>query len=316
MQNDFKPNILLIWLLIISLISGCLSGCSNQKADDISSGESSDIESSPYPKGHNEDENSNLGAWGRAMGSVLISINDGNPYYFGGYEATEANEKAASGILKSSWNILGREDLLKQIQQLLQTGSRADYRREAQEMNSLSKKEREKAWKQLPDELEIYYSDLEYNWDTWGKRGLLAWDFCRISHLAQWGYIAGYLNLEEAQAVIEPAAIRLQKQFDSWEEVIKNWLDGYCLSASVPIESVEKTDYDNRMEVYETLVSEQEQRGILYDDSLFDTEIILIEGISYQSIMDELNTEKGQNKETLKNSKKEKTKRKGGEDTK
>ena len=92
--------------------------------------------------GHNENEDSNLGAWGRAMGAVLISINDGNPYYFGGYEATDANKKAARNILKSSWNISSRKDLLKQIRFLQNTGSRKDYRREAKDLKALSARER------------------------------------------------------------------------------------------------------------------------------------------------------------------------------
>ena len=36
------------------------------------------------------------------------------------------------------------------------------------------------------------------------KNQLVAWDMCRVSHLVQWGYVAGYLEREEAQALMEP----------------------------------------------------------------------------------------------------------------
>jgi hypothetical protein len=223
---------------------------------------------------HNEDTHSNLGAWARAMGSVLIALNDGNPYYFGGYEATDANRDAAAQILKTSWNISNRKDLKKQIRNLLKTGSRKEYLQEAKELKSLSAKERKKALKQLSGDLALHYENLQYNWKTWGKKGLLAWDLCRISHLVQWGYIAGYLDREEAQSMIEPAAKKLQKNFNNWEDVVKNWLDGYRLAASIPLESVEETDYDKRWNIYLSLVEGQEEKGVLYDDTLFTTEII------------------------------------------
>ena len=66
-----------------------LIGCSSNKQTTV------DKQASPTPKVlvSDEDKNSNLGQWGRAMGSVLIAINEGNVYYFGGYEPTDGNQK-------------------------------------------------------------------------------------------------------------------------------------------------------------------------------------------------------------------------------
>jgi hypothetical protein len=267
---------LLSCVMIFCLGVGCMSGCERFSSEDASSQEAVASET-PLPEiyvSHNEDTHSNLGAWARAMGSVLIALNDGNPYYFGGYEATDANRDAAAQILKTSWNISSRKDLKKQIRNLLKTGSRKEYLQEAKELKSLSAKERKKALKQLSGDLALHYENLQYNWKTWGKKGLLAWDLCRISHLVQWGYIAGYLDREEAQSMIEPAAKKLQKNFNNWEDVVKNWLDGYRLAASIPLESVEETDYDKRWNIYLSLVEGQEEKGVLYDDTLFTTEII------------------------------------------
>ena len=243
---------------------------------------------------YNEDETSNLGSWARAMGSVLIYLNDGNPYYFGGYQTTEDNKTAAINILSSSWNINSRLDLLAQIHLLLEEGDRTEYLKEAKDMNAMSKKDLKVAMKQLSGDLLVHYQMVKYNWKTWKKKGLLAWDMCRISHLVQWGYVAGYLSLEEAQALIEPAALNLQKSFTSWEEVQNNWLDGYCLFASVDRDA-SNTDYTNRKALYETLLKEQPKDKPLYDDTLFAQEIITISGVSYQTILEELDVEAAKN---------------------
>lgn len=264
--------------------------------------------------GHNENEDSNLGAWGRAMGAVLISINDGNPYYFGGYEATDANKKAARNILKSSWSISSRKDLLKQIRFLMDTGSRKDYKREAKDLKALSVKERKKALKQVSGALKTHYDNLQYVSDTWGGKGLLAWDLCRISHLAQWGYIADYINLDEAQALLEPAASRLQKSFDNWDDVVNNWLDGYAYASSIEIRSIEKTDYTNRQEIYQKLLSEQKDSDLLFDNKLFQGDLIPLGTVSYDSLMEEIKTTSKTKKKQNKTSEKKMSQGKDSEE--
>ncbi len=291
-----------IWILTGCLILGSLTGCSGgrQKSTDSSGNPLQSTHTPQSMVSHNENEDSNLGAWGRAMGAVLISINDGNPYYFGGYEATDANKKAARNILKSSWSISSRKDLLKQIRFLMETGSRKDYKREAKDLKTLSAKERKKALKQVSGALKTHYDNLQYISDTWGSKGLLAWDLCRISHLAQWGYIADYINLDEAQALLEPAASRLRTKFNNWDDVVTNWLDGYAYASSIEIRSIEKTDYTNRQEIYQKLVTDQKDSDPLFNDKLFEEDIIPLGTVSYDSLMEEIKpaakTKKKQNK--------------------
>ena len=46
---------------------------------------------------------------------------------------------------------------------------------------------------------------IRFNWKLGEKEGFRL-GYVLHSHLAQWGYVAGYLTISEAQAVIEPAA--------------------------------------------------------------------------------------------------------------
>ncbi len=241
---------------------------------------------SEQPVENPEDDSANLGAWTRAMGSVLIELNEGNAYVFGGYEKNEDNQAGAAKILKSSWGIKSKKDLLQKIRELLRTGDRAAFREEAGNMNAMSGKKLKTAMKQLSGDMLVHYQTVQYNWNTWKKKGLLAWDMCRISHLAQWGYIADYLTLEEAQAVMEPAIKKCRDNFSSWDEVQNNWLDGYCLYATIDRKAA-NTDYTVRKNLYRELKEEQKEGRLLYDDELFRQEVKPLAGYSYQKVMKE-----------------------------
>lgn len=290
-----KKNILIkgmVLCLFLSITVGITTGCNTKE----------NTKRKPEPEEtkleSKEDKDSNLGIWGRAMGSVLISMNEGNVYYFGGYEPTEQNQKAAASILEQSWQIHNRKELLIQIRELIDTGARMEYRKESKEMRAMTKKQLKTAMKQLSGDTKIHYSMIQYNWNQWKKKGLLAWDMCRVSHLAQWGYIAGYLEIKEAQAVIQPAAEKLKNNFTSWEEVQKNWLDGYALYACIDAQNPAGTDYEVRENAYQELVAAQEKNGVLYEEELFQKDIIPLADVTAETIFAELTEEKLTTSET------------------
>lgn len=274
------------WLRLLCTVLLCLavlSGCDSKKEKTVKETAVPTERLMENP----EDDSSNLGAWTRAMGSVLIELNEGNAYVFGGYEKNQDNKAGAVRILESSWEIKGKKDLLQKIRKLLRTGDRTAFREEARDMNAMSKKKLKTAMKQLSGDMLIHYQAVQYNWNTWKKKGLLAWDMCRISHLAQWGYIADYLTLEEAQAVMEPAVKKCRDNFASWDEVQNNWLDGYCLFATIDRKAA-NTDYTVRKNLYQELKKEQKEGRLLYDDQLFQEAVKPLPDYSYQNIMREV----------------------------
>lgn len=271
-------------LIGVLLLAVSMMGCSGKK----SSGTKKPTEPTRKPLESLEDPSANLGQWGRAMGSILISMNEGDVYYFGGYEQTEGNKEAAAQILKQSWKITNRVELLTQIQNLLTSGDRKEYRKEAKEMKAMSKKQLKTAFQQLSGETLTHYQMVQYNWKTWKKKGLLAWDMCRVSHLAQWGYVAGYITVEEAQALIEPAARNLAKKFDNWDDVQQNWLDGYALHATLDAENPTGTDLEVRQKKYEELKKNQRKKQPLYDDSLFSKEILPLSEVNADTLLAEV----------------------------
>lgn len=297
-MNKSRQKFSILFLCILTLVLSVMTGCAGNSGRNSNDKKNPSAEQTRKPLKTLEDPSSNLGQWGRAMGSVLIAINEGDVYYFGGYEQTDGNKEAAARILKQSWNITDRTELLVQIQNLLTSGSRKEYLKEAGEMKAMSKKELRTALKQLSGDTLNHYNMVQYNWKKWKKKGLLAWDMCRVSHLAQWGYVAGYITIEEAQALIEPAAQKLVEKFDNWEDVQQNWLDGYALYAAIDAENPAGTDYEARMKKYGELKEAQNKDQLLYDDSLFTVEIVPLSGVSADTVLAEVAAAENGNKKT------------------
>lgn len=292
MKKQTKMYITVAALTVATALSSCskLEDSKNSKGVTTNTSSSSETESDTTQDvsetiDTNDLEGTNLGHWARAMGSILVTANNTDPFYFGAYSPSAFNKQGVIQMLEEGWDIASREDLILQVDTLLQSGHREYYIEDADVVASYSEEEFEAALQELDEESQLYYRVVKYNHDKWGKKGAIAWDMCRISHLAQWGYIAGYVTKEEAHVLVQPAAQFLKDTFSTWEEVQMNWLDGYAWWAEVDPET--DSEYLKRLEIYQTLATEQVGGQPLYDESLFSTDIQLIDGLSYEDLVAE-----------------------------
>ena len=92
-----------------------------------------------------------------------------------------------------------------------------------------------------------------------------AWDWFRVSHLAQWGYLAGYVTYPEALALVEPAAEKTAKTYSSWQAAYADYLRGW--SGQADVWSTE------RGQLYQTMLADPAMAPLL-DNSLFTTGVI------------------------------------------
>jgi len=97
-----------------------------------------------------------------------------------------------------------------------------------------------------------------------------AWDWCRVSLLAQWGYLAGYVTYPEALELVEPAAKKVCATYSSWEKVYEVYITGYCRWLGKDTTDVWSTD---RGQLYQAMLSNPHMARIL-DDTLFSTGVI------------------------------------------
>jgi antirestriction protein len=100
-----------------------------------------------------------------------------------------------------------------------------------------------------------------------------------MMHLAGWGYLAGYLELEEAYILATPIAYALQDTFSSWDEATENYMDGYAYWSRTDI-SQENTDYHRRIQIYEDLKAEQEQNGMLFNPDVWTQPVRGVKGLN------------------------------------
>ncbi len=59
-----------------------------------------------------------------------------------------------------------------------------------------------------------------------GNKSLLAWDLSLYICICRWGYLAGYLDDEQAWELIMPKAKLIQQEFTSWNDFAENYMQG------------------------------------------------------------------------------------------
>ena len=130
---------------------------------------------------------------------------------------------------------------------------------------------------------------LATDWGITNREGLFAqakaliasnttWDLCRVSHLAQWGYLSGYVTYAEALAMVQPAAETLYSRYSNWKQLQKDYLEGYMKWAGLN-GNVWTTE---RGKLYDTILNDPNMNGV-FDNTLFRTGVIGLPELSFDS---------------------------------
>ena len=234
---------------------------------------------------------SNLEAWALAMGAMLNYINFGDEASrFGGKARFGTNPvdgdvsnllettgpDAARYLLSSSWGISSREDLIETVQRMTSHGHNDSFLEAAAITDSLTAAEMEALIAQSGEVDAYMWPYTKELSEKWGKRGILCWDLFRMSNLAQWGYLAGYVTYAEALALVELAARMLEGNFSSWDEAYENYLDGYHWWARANV--LDQDVWTTERGLIYLEMRENALMSPLFDDSLFTTGVIGLPG--------------------------------------
>lgn len=222
-------------------------------------------------------QTSNVDDWALGMGSVLAWLNGGDKYkYFGMSKPGEGNRSRST--LKDSWGITDRQALIGQVAAFnAGNGHNAMFKQEAANARSMTAKERADIAAKYSDG---YMLEQIYGYDQkWGEIGLIAWDLCRVSSLVQWGYSAGYITLEEALVLMKPAAEQFKTSFSNWDEGMENYSEGYLWWSRT-----DNRGGNNRLELYK---KSKVTNAYLFDDALFQQEIVLDSELTYEQLIAE-----------------------------
>ena len=167
-------------------------------------------------------------AWALACSAVLTERNHRRHDLLATRRINEKNIQDEKKSLDRWWGINNREDLFDMLLLLEQKGHRKSFYEIGSYVTSLSEKQYNQLLQEYTNKPETlqeikitkkYYTEL-------GQKGILGWDYSRYISLCRWGYLVGYLTEEEAWEHIMRAAHILQYEFDSWEDLGRNYLIG------------------------------------------------------------------------------------------
>lgn len=167
-------------------------------------------------------------AWALGASAVLVEHNHGRHNFLSVDPISKNSIKREREMLSEWWGIESREGLLNDLEWLMDEGHRDDFQRWGAYLKTLNNEQYQKVLQEYEgdngklQEIRIaraYYEKL-------GSKGILGWDMSRYICLCRWGYLVGYISEEEAWQKIMPVARGLQKAFDSWEDLGRNYLIG------------------------------------------------------------------------------------------
>lgn len=178
--------------------------------------------------------------WLNATYAVQMEANSMDLYYVAGIHEDQQNEvEGVDEMLRSSWGVKNRKTLIETTEWLLDGGHRekyAEYVEAAKEQGIIKLGDKplteyQKAVTEKNPDLEekdvrrMAYA--AYMYANEGIESILFWDYSRAISILGWGYIAGYITIDEYLYQSVPIGLLIQKEYGSWEEAGKNYLIGY-----------------------------------------------------------------------------------------
>ena len=185
--------------------------------------------------------------------------------WVGGMEPTEENADKAEYLLYSSWNVWDRKSGIEAVNKLLGGGHRAKCQecmddleawgllelsemRFAEELTKIVAGERTDIdLGDVPGRYAVAY--YMYHRGI-GAEYIAAWDFCRVNQLYADFYLCGFMDYEEAMDASLENSLRLQKMYDSWDEMMDAYMMGYQFWQGDP-EITEDSPTKERRSYYE-----------------------------------------------------------------
>jgi hypothetical protein len=166
--------------------------------------------------------------WALGCAAVLTERNHDSHALLGGCGLSGRDIKEKTQILSEAWGIDSREDLFDRLACIEGGGHRVKFQMWGAYTSSLSEEEYREVLNSDQSDADTrqqmmiarkYYKDL-------GDKSLYGWDYSRYIRLCRWGYVAGYITEDEAWNQIIPVARTLQRKFDSWRDLGRNYLIG------------------------------------------------------------------------------------------
>lgn len=170
----------------------------------------------------------NIKGWALGCAAALTERNHDRHDLLAGGGVNENNIRDKKELLGGSWGINSRAGLFDTLRQIEHGGHRKKFEDWGRSLQTLSEQKYQELLQKYQNNQELLQRIriAKRHYEKLGSRSLLGWDYTRYICLCRWGYVVGYISEEEAWKKIIPVAKMLQKAFDSWEDLGRNYIIG------------------------------------------------------------------------------------------
>lgn len=167
--------------------------------------------------------------WAIACSALLDEVNHYNHDQLATQERTPDNISRQKETLVQFWVVNNRADLINNLDWIDKDGHRKMFEELGAALNNKDHARISQLKSKYLNSEEAYTNMVRVSkahYKSFGRKSLIAYDYCAYIDLCRWGYLAGYLTEQEAWARIMPAARLLQKTYSSWQDLARNYIIG------------------------------------------------------------------------------------------
>ena len=177
----------------------------------------------PQPKAYNIPA-----LWERfciALSGIISTVNDHKLDELDVEERVPLFVQQITSLIRNSWGISGREDLIETLLYLSRAGYRARFAAYAEAAspeelfgNDMAEEDREGIVRG--------HAFVQHFKDKYGADFLLGWDIGRAAMITRWGYFVGWLTQAEAEQLLSDMGQVAANGLSGWREFARSYLFG------------------------------------------------------------------------------------------
>lgn len=160
-----------------------------------------------------------------ALSGIISTVNDHKLDELDVEERVPLFVQQITSLIRNSWGISGREDLIETLLYLSRAGYRARFAAYAEAAspeelfgNDMAQEDREGIVRS--------HAFVQHFKDKYGADFLLGWDIGRAAMITRWGYFVGWLTQAEAEQLLSDMGQVAANGLSGWREFARSYLFG------------------------------------------------------------------------------------------
>lgn len=190
-----------------------------------------------------------------ALSGIISTVNDHKLDELDVEERVPLFVQQITSLIRNSWGISGREDLIETLLYLSRAGYRARFAAYAEAASpeelfgdDMAEEDREGIVRG--------HAFVQHFKDKYGADFLLGWDIGRAAMITRWGYFAGWLTQAEAEQLLSDMGQVAANGLSGWREFARSYLFGGAFWKEVCAAYDGKSYLDTLTDAVQTLLSD------------------------------------------------------------